>query len=98
LTDAREWKLAPHVCRYCMGRLVCSGDTFKCSSCGVEAVGVKDGKPVAICGCGMRPSAKSKDGLKSFACGPNPQRSPANPAEIVILFAGGAAKPIGDSP
>jgi hypothetical protein len=46
----------------------------------------------------MRPSPKSKGHLKSFACGPNPDRTPQNPAEIVILFAGAAAVPVGDAP
>jgi hypothetical protein len=97
LTPGR-WTLVQHCCRFCLGRIASDGETYHCTNCGVEAAGVRDGKPVAICGCGMRPSPKSKGHLKSFACGPNPDRTPQNPAEIVILFAGAAAVPVGDAP
>lgn len=94
---AAEWTLEPHVCRFCLSRIVANdAGTFRCSGCGVEAQSVRGRRPVAICGCGMRPSSKLKEHLKAFACGPNPARSPKSPAEYVILFAGAPAEPVGD--
>lgn len=88
MTDGSGWALAPHACRHCLGRIIERDGTFRCSGCGVEA----QGKPHAICGCGLKAGGRKQ----SFRCGTNPNRSPASPAEIVILFGGVPAVPLGD--
>lgn len=50
------------------------------------------GSPSGICGCGILPGYRT--GMKRFACGPNPDRGPASPSEIVILFGDAAVVPV----
>ena len=73
--------LAPHVCRYCLGRVVQNVEVrrFRCSTCGVSAPDyVAD-----ICGCGIRPKMGAAN---RFRCIRNPKIGPSSPLEIVIMF------------
>ena len=90
----RGWHLTSHCCRQCLGRVLKRDDEYMCADC--EAVARS--KPDAICGCGMRIEAmRSRTGTTDvFRCGPNPQRSHANPACISILFGHVVAVPLGD--
>lgn len=95
MTRAREeWRLEPHVCRACFGRLVSrpADDAdegqrlYHCSNCGLEAEGHK---PSALCACGT----KLRKGKGQFVdaglrCHENSAKSPEFPAEIVASYGG----------
>ena len=72
--------LVDHCCRHCGGRVLQAHDGFRCGGCGAVTMG----SPAGICGCGILPGYST--GMKRFACGPNPDRGPQSPSEIVILF------------
>lgn len=89
------WRWADHACRICGARLgvaeMPNGSTvFECGNCGVRSTGAPDG----ICGCGVHLGPKPRDRGRlppppkgpRFHCTPNPARSPASPAAIVILW------------
>lgn len=76
----QAYSLAPHACRHCGGRVLQSGDMFRCGGCGAVAMG----SPSGICGCGLLRSRGSNHA--GFRCVANPARSPQSPAEIVIEF------------
>lgn len=78
-----RWKLADHVCRKCLSRLVEAPDRlFMCPTCEAQA----QNTPHTICGCGIRVGESKRDG--GFHCVPNPDRSPRNPSAVVIAFGG----------
>lgn len=91
-----NWTFTDHVCRVCLGRIMCHKDDgpalFMCSTC--EALA--RGKVEAICGCGMRgQSTKSdlpKPVLAAFQCRPNPDRSMKSPAKFILFFDNEPAK------
>lgn len=77
-----SWKLTPHVCRACFGRILVR-ETFdhrkvyRCSNCGVEREG-KDSR--VICTCGL----KLRNGVDAgVRCEVNNEKSPEWPSEIV---------------
>lgn len=77
----RLWKLSPHVCKQCLGRvLVTDNDdgsqTARCSNCGIEA----EGGHKAICACGLKLKSGKSANLR---CVPNPNRSAELPSEYV---------------
>lgn len=72
------YELTEHACRYCLGRVVRSGDLFRCASCKAQTMGAAAG----ICGCGT-PVPKWFKSAR-MTCAPNPTPSPASPSEIVI--------------
>ena len=73
------FSLTDHACRHCGGRVLQSGDQFRCGTC--AAVGMA--APASVCGCGAFPGVKGG----GYRCEANPARSPASPAEIVIAWA-----------
>ena len=79
-TGGTSFQLVPHACKYCGGRVLRSGDTFRCGGCAAVTMG----EPHGICGCGILPGYRT--GLRRFSCGVNPERGPKSPSEIVILF------------
>jgi hypothetical protein len=74
------WRLIPHVCRHCVGRLlerVAEGDErmIRCADCGATVTGHHG----ELCWCGANTGlAKVK-----LACMPNPGISPESLSEIV---------------
>lgn len=54
-----DWRLEPHVCRSCMGRIASRpiGDDedgqrlYQCTNCGLEAVG---NRASVLCACGLK--------------------------------------------
>lgn len=81
--NANLWKLSPHVCRLCLGRIMVrdnadGSETARCSCCG--AMG--EGGPESICACGMKLKSGKSAGLK---CAPNPSKSPDLPHEYVAV-------------
>ena len=97
MPGADTWVLVEHCCRGCLGRVIQREATFRCADCGAAAARRPDG----ICGCGLLPDAmRARSGRSSdiFRCGPNPRRTPENPAEIVILFGDAPAVPVGSVP
>lgn len=78
------FSLTDHACRHCGGRVLQAGDQFRCGTC--SAVGM--GSTKAICGCGAFPNVKGG----GYRCEANPNRNPANPAEIVIAWAPSAPR------
>lgn len=100
-SSGTAYLLTPHACRHCGGRVLRSGDTYRCSGCAVVTMGAPEG----ICGCGVLASWGSKPprtrepkaptkapevshwkGPRPFRCMLNPDRSAKNPSEVVIAF------------
>lgn len=82
--SAGLWRIEPHVCRACGGRLLSreagkDGDEYRCSNCGAAATGRR---PWVLCGCGIRIRGAIDAGLR---CKPNPRPSPESPGEIVVM-------------
>ena len=75
------WRLEPHVCLACYGRIASrkdgEGRLYRCTNCGAQGLG----SVRSICGCGSRVNRRDA-GLR---CRPNPHRSPENPAEFVLM-------------
>jgi hypothetical protein len=81
------WGLTGHACKRCLGRILLRGETFRCADCGDET----QGKPDAICGCGIR--VVGAPVATGFRCGRNLAPTPANPAEVVIHFGDPVGQP-----
>jgi hypothetical protein len=81
------FQLTDHACRYCAGRILQSGDQFRCGGCGAVTMH----RATEICGCGV--IKRYKAGQAVFRCGPNLAQSPGNPSQIVILFDGRQVAP-----
>ncbi len=86
------WRLVPHVCRGCLGRLLERAGVFRCAVCAAEA----EGGPDAICGCGI--SVEGAPAPVGFRCEPNTARTPENPAEFVIAFGADGPSPAAPIP
>lgn len=76
------WVITAHVCRCCFGRVLMREafdrkKTFRCSNCGIEAEGRTE---AAICSCGIKLKTGVDAGIR---CGPNPDKTPEFPSEIV---------------
>ncbi len=95
-----EWKVENHLCIRCLGRIlgrvvtrpgVDGGDPetwrqFRCSNCGssAETAGGRVSRHPPICCCAARYGSRDA-GLR---CEINPDRSTANPAEIIVRETG----------
>ena len=75
-----SYAMVDHACRHCGGRVLQSGQFFRCSVCASGSIG----SPSDMCGCGILPTARL--GRARMKCGPNPNKSAQSPAEIVILL------------
>ena len=81
--EAFAWRLTDHCCRACFGRVL-ARETFehkrlyRCSNCGVEAVGASE---AAICACGIKLGRKRRDA--GIRCVPNPTINAECVSEIV---------------
>jgi len=85
--DVPAWRLEPHVCRHCFGRLVSApaaggGRWFECTNCGTHADGAS---PAVLCACGLM--MKNPTGGLPIAvglrCQPNPNPTPEFPSLFV---------------
>ncbi len=76
------WRLAPHVCRFCLGRVLERAGTFRCSDCGV----LGGTAPEDICGCGLQVAVPSVRHQSLFRCRPWEVRGSSVSAEAVITF------------
>lgn len=82
------WAVTDHVCLNCFGRVLercdakfgvfASGRVFRCSNCGVEAVGAQRGAP-PICACRAK-LGKRDAGIRCVA---NPRPRPELPSEFI---------------
>ncbi|ATI15689.1 hypothetical protein [Bordetella phage vB_BbrM_PHB04] len=80
--DNWDWKLTPHVCRACFGRVLMRETfdrrkVFRCSNCGAEREG-HDSR--VICTCGLKLRTGIDAGVR---CMVNADKSPEWPSEIV---------------
>lgn len=79
-----EWRLEPHACRVCFGRLVSRRPVaggpriYRCTNCGMEIPGARAS---VLCCCGMKLATGRDAGLR---CIRNPKRTPECPSEIVV--------------
>ena len=87
-TDGSEfqWRMEPHVCRICYGRLLSRGNiegkrVLRCSNCGTEVVAARVS---GLCCCGITLRGGRNAGVR---CITNPRRSPEMPSEIVVQAA-----------
>lgn len=92
LHSAIDWRLEPHVCRHCFGRLVSRplhGDLreYQCTNC--EATAQHTDATQACC-CGIQIRKRNGAGRSGgpmvdagIRCIPNPERSPAFPGAYV---------------
>jgi hypothetical protein len=80
LSRREGWEPVDHACRFCGGRVAQRGQTFECFHCGART---ERGVVADICGCGL----EGANGQRPFACQPNSNRTPQNPAVIVIARA-----------
>lgn len=100
-TDAGLFRLEPHCCRACFGRIVSrpaeGGREYLCACCGLSAVGAKAS---VVCACGMTLRKTSKAGGAStpvrlvdmgIRCHENGARSPEFPQLIVASYGGAQA-------
>lgn len=81
-TDEFDWKIEPHCCRICFGRVASREKfdgkrLFRCTNCGVEREGVNAS---SICACGIKLKTKIDAGIR---CVVNGQPTPESPSEIV---------------
>lgn len=78
---AHVWKLEPHVCAGCFGRVASrkpadgSSKVFRCTNCGAEGHGLAR----SVCACGSR-IGKTDAGIR---CVPNDAKGPDFPSEII---------------
>ena len=78
-----DWRMTPHVCRMCFGRVLVRQDRehggliFRCASCGNEGHG---DAPAVICACGFKLEGTKDMGVR---CHVNPERTPDSIDEIV---------------
>ena len=80
--DEEVWRLTPHCCRVCFGRIL-ARETFdrrkiyRCSCCGVEAEGRNES---AVCCCGIKLKTGMDAGIR---CRISDNKTPEFPAEVV---------------
>lgn len=77
-----DWKLTPHVCRACFGRILVRETfdrrkVFLCSNCGASREG-HDSRVICCCGLKLRPGIDM-----GVRCQENENRSPEWPGLIV---------------
>ena len=75
------WDITDHCCRFCLSGVLRRGAAYRCATCGQET----SGKPNGICGCGMPRIGEMA------RCGLNENRTPENPARIIIHIGGPAS-------
>ena len=80
------WVITDHICRVCFGRVLMREAfdhkrTYRCSCCGIEADGRTE---AAVCCCGIKLKTGVDAGIR---CGPNTDKSPEFPSEIVATQA-----------
>ena len=92
--DDHRWRLEPHACRHCFGRVASrpgtgSATVYACTTCGAEA---EAGHPGAICCCGIQTCRDGDAGEQrrmvdaGVRCHENPSPSPEFPARIVASY------------
>lgn len=91
--DAAVWRLEPHVCRHCFGRIASCATAaagtrvYQCTNCGEGATGRS---PDVLCSCGTqlrRPGPDGQPVLLGLVCQPNPAPSPEFPSLFVAAEA-----------
>jgi hypothetical protein len=80
------WRLAPHVCRSCLGRVLERAGTFRCSDCELQG----GTAPEDICGCGLQVAEPPVRRQGLFRCRPREACGSSVSAEVVIMFGEGA--------
>jgi hypothetical protein len=80
------WGLVPHVCRFCLGRVLEHAGIFRCSDCGLQG-GTAPGE---ICGCGLQVAEPPVRRQGLFRCSPREACGSSVSAEVVIMFGDGA--------
>jgi len=81
--DDALWRMTPHACRVCFGRVLarrvgdCDEQIFRCASCGNEGHG---DTPAVVCACGFKLEGTKDMGVR---CHVNPERTPDSIDEIV---------------
>lgn len=83
---SERWEMLDHACRYCYGRLLRTTTddgsiVVRCSECETE---VRE-RVENLCACGAKLRSGRLAGLK---CQVNPSPTIAQPARIVVVFAG----------
>lgn len=98
--DLETWRLEPHVCRVCFGRVASrktdAGRLYQCTNCGAEAHGHRAD---VVCACGMKLRKHRCDGRSSVTlvdagirCHENLRRSPEFPSQYTASFGGAQAE------
>jgi hypothetical protein len=79
------WRLTPHACRVCLGRVLArvnqdgtQSGHVRCAECGLEA----DGGHKSLCACGQRNRGGRDAGLR---CAVNENRCLEMPQEIIVV-------------
>jgi hypothetical protein len=86
---AALWRLTPHVCGACFGRVLRSEPgldgrwRFRCADCGVESDLGNDRSP-PLCACRIK-FANRNAGIR---CAENPNPRPEMPAEFIAIDKG----------
>lgn len=88
-----DWRLEPHVCRACFGRIASreldedeGRRLYVCTHCGLEAEGTRAS---ALCACGTKlPKGKGRYVSAGLRCHENKARSPEFPALYVASING----------
>jgi hypothetical protein len=81
MTTDYQWRIEPHCCAYCGGRILSDAadeSHVRCADCGAEDTGVK-----SICWCGA--GEQLGDAPLTIHCAANPNKSAAKMAEIVAV-------------
>lgn len=82
VADESVWRLEPHVCRVCFGRIVSRAADqdgkrlYRCACCGVSEPGAS---ARVLCSCGVKLNARSA----GIRCEPNKNKTAEFPFEIV---------------
>lgn len=96
MSRGHQWRLEPHVCRACFGRVASrpAGDEdsdhriYACTNCGLEAEGARAS---VLCACGTKIRSGVQKGRyvdAGLRCHENRARSPEFPAQYVASHAG----------
>ena len=90
LPSTSDWRLEPHVCLVCMGRIVSrlpkrergseERRVYRCTNCGATG----RGQARTLCMCGTRYGGRDA----GIRCTPNPSRSTECPSEITAKEVG----------
>jgi hypothetical protein len=97
MKKADGWRLEPHVCRCCFGRIASQaidGDEdrrqYVCTNCGLQS----DGQRVSVlCACGMKiRKGKGKHVDAGLRCHENQSRTMEFPAMFVASYGGAQPK------